>query len=408
MADDERDEEMRPEEEEEEEDEEAWAEPVVLDDLPVGNTTTFVGGFSPIKALPDAVGLWKNKDDRLIVLAGKYEADVSPDSNAHQGLVVQGDATAEASAVVFTGLLDVGATAGAKPPGTDAENAADEAEEHDEDGEQAAPPQPPRPLTIGHMTFLGGAVFSETSDATIDDCIFGGMFVDDANERVPRTVRCHGLSTVRLNKCTAYGMERSAVYCYPHARATFTDCTMIGAKKPPPPPPESERRRKRVVAAPVPPPAVPTACECEVGVHIDNAEAKFVGCVVNNFTIGYAFNDKCAGTTVEGSTVTEIATVAFLLGAGTSPAVRGNAAKLCGRECVVIGAKAHPTMRNNVFVGDARLKDGAVVTGICDNVLGLNGQLFVEGQRFNVKGFTVVAKDPTLVKPKKEEDEEEE
>uniref|UniRef100_A0A7S1PL20 Right handed beta helix domain-containing protein n=1 Tax=Neobodo designis TaxID=312471 RepID=A0A7S1PL20_NEODS len=407
MADDERDEEMRPEEEEEEEDEEAWAEPVSLEGLPVGNTTTFVGGFSTVKNLSDALAAWKNKDDRIIVLPGTYDADVSLDANGHQGLVLQGDATAEPSAIVFKGLLDVAATAGAKPPGSDA-MPAEEEEAEDEDGENAAAKQPPRPLTLGRMAFLGGAVFSETADADINECVFGSAFVDDAHERVPRTVRCHGLSTVRVNKCTCYGMERSAVYCYPHARATFTDCTFVGAKKPPPPPPEHERRRRRLVAAPPPPPSVPESCECEVGVHMDDSQAKFVGCVVNNFTIGFAFNDKCAGTTVENCTVTEIATVAFLLGSGTCPAVRGNSAKLCGRECVVVGGKAHPTMRNNVFVGDARLKDGAVVTGICDNVLGLNGQLIAEGQRYTVKGFTSVPKDPTLVKPKKPEDEDEE
>jgi hypothetical protein len=397
MADDEGD--VRPPEEgEEEEDEEAWAEPVSLEGLPHGNSTILVGGFSPITSLAVALQSWKDKNDQIIVLPGTYDVDVSLDSNQHQGLRINGDASADVSAIVFKGLLDVACTPGGKPPGAQTRAEGDD--------DEPAAKEVPRPLTIGHMTFLAGAVFSETSNLCVNDCVFGNIFSSEATERVPRTVRVHGLSTVRFDKCTAYGMERSAVYLYPHARATFTSCSFIGARKPPPPPTENERRRRKQVSAPPPPPAVPTSCECEVGVHVDNASSSFTDCIVNNFSIGFAFNDQCKGTVVEKCTITEMGTVGILLGSSSSPAVRGNTVKLCGRECVVVGSQAHPTMRSNVFVGDARLKDGAVVTGICDNILGLNGQLFTEGQKFTVKGFASVPKDPTLIKPKKVEEDE--
>ncbi len=133
---------------------------------------------------------------------------------------------------------------------------------------------------------------------------------------------------------------------------------------------------------------------------------KFKYCIVELFGIGVVLNDKCQGTVIEKTTITEIGTVGVLFNPGCVAAMRNSSVKLCGRECVVVGTKAHPSLRANIFVGDARLKEGSVGSGISDNILGLNGKLFVDGSQFTVKGFTTVPKDPTIVKPKKVEEDE--
>lgn len=397
MADDEREEDVAVEEEEEED----WSEPIPVDDMPAGNTTTFVGGFSPVTTVTAALANIRDKDDQVIVLPGKYETDVSLDSTTNDGLRFLGDANSQPGDIVFTGLLDVAYSVPAAAQND--EPAADE----DEDGPKK-PAEPPRPLTIRGMTFLAGAVFSELTQGAVDNCVFGHMYVEADGESVPRTVRCHGLSTVAFNGCRAYGSERSAVYCFPHARNTFVGCSFIGAEKPPPPPPVEKRKRRPVAPPPPPPPSVPATCECEVGVQCDDATAKFTDCIVNRFNIGMYCSAACKGAVIEQCSVSEIATVGILLGDECNATVRKATVKLCGRECIVVGAGAHPTLRENVLVGDVRLKRGAVASGASDNILGLNGNIIDEGGRFTVKGFTSVAKDPSLVKPKKVVDEDEE
>lgn len=401
MADDEEKDEVQ----EEVEDEEEWTEPVELEGLDDGHTTTFLGGFSPIRTMTDALTRIKRKNDQIIVLSGTYDTGVTLDSTLHDGLRFFGDAQASVEDIVFRGTLEIQYTVPEKkdaPPPT---------EEEDESGKKKVP-EPPRPLTIGHMTFLSGVVAQELTNAHVLDVTFGQRYVhppaNEEEEIASRLVRCHGLSTSTFEECTVFGVQTSAVYCFPYSRVTFSKCTFQSAEQPPPPAPTETRKKKKVVRPPTPPPAVPTReAECEVGIQCDDAQATFNGCTLRGFDIGIVFSGKCKGTKVERCKISEILTVGILFGKGASAAVRNNVVKLCGRETVVVSAEAHPILRDNILVGDARVARGAVGTGICDNILGLNGQLFDEEKLFTLKGFRTVEKDPSIVKPKKIVEEEE-
>jgi hypothetical protein len=223
MSDDE-----RSQHEEEVEDDEDWTEPVDLEGLEDGFSTFLVGRFSKHATVASAVAEVKHKEDRVLVLAGEYRGDVALDSTVNHGLRISGDATVDASAVVFKGLLDVQYS---KMEARAEETAGDD------DEDKPAEAAPVVPLTLTHMTFESGGVFTELTDADVTDVVFGAAVSSTSSaEEVPRTVRCHGLSTVRFNQCHIYGMGRSAVYCYPHARCAFTDCKVLGAKRPVPPP----------------------------------------------------------------------------------------------------------------------------------------------------------------------------
>jgi len=396
------------------EEEEAWEEPAEVDGLPDGNTTTFVGGFSPVTSVAEALTRLKHRDDQIVVLPGTYETGVKLDATAHAGLRFLGSAVGynaaegptTSAAVVFKGPLEIEYSI---PEQKREEPAADD----DDDGKPKGPGEPPRPLTIGHMTFLKGVVTKELAHARVHNVVFGERYVTAtpgtpgapgaATEEEPTWVQCRGLSTTVFEDCHVYGQRNSAVYCYPHSRVVFNGCVIEAAQRPPPPPPpEARGKKKKIVRPPTPPPAVPAeASECEVGVHCDDASAKFTGCTIRGFDIGACLNDVCKGTTFERCTVSEIYTVGFLLSNGASAAIRKNVVKLCGRETVVVGERCHPTLRDNILVGNARVARGAVATGICDNVLGLGGQAWNEEGQFVLKGFRTVDNDPSIVKPKK-------
>ena len=401
-----------------EEEEEQWEEPAELEGLPDGHTTTFVGGFSPITSVNEALSRLKHRDDQVVVLPGTYETGVKLDATAHDGLRFLGsavghnvaDGPTNAGAVCFTGALEIEYSIPEKKEETAP------ADEDEEGAAKAVNPEPPRPLTVGHMTFLKGVVTKELAHAHVKDVVFGDRYVKEAGSRSQvgvdddefPWVQCRGLSTTVFEECAVFGQRNSAVYCYPHTRVVFKNCQIQPAQVPPPPPAEAARgKKKKVVRAPTPPPAVPEeSAECEVGVHCDDASAKFIDCAVEGFDIGVCLHDACKGTTFDKCNVARCYTVGFLLTNGVKAAVRNCVAKLCGRETVVVGDKCHPTLRDNILVGNVRVARGAVGTGISDNVLGLGGQVLDEDGLYTLKGFRTVDKDPSIVKPKKVVEEE--
>jgi hypothetical protein len=159
--------------------------------------------------------------------------------------------------------------------------------------------------------------------------------------------------------------------------------------------------RRGYVPPPPPPPAAPQRTECDVGIFNDDASVTISRCSVSLCGIGVLFNDACKGCSADATRASEIATVGFLVGAGSAPKLTKCQAALCGRECLVVLEHAHPLVRDCAFVGNARLKMGCIATGMTDNVLGLNGVVTVEDERFQSKGFKSVPNDPTVVKIKK-------
>ena len=428
MAEDERDEgaahEGAPGEDEE------WTEPADLEGLDDGPTTVFVGSFSYFHTIASALEAIKRPADKMVVLAGAYEGDVTIDTTVRKNLSIQGDSTVPRSSVVIKGKLiltysEPAHTENAEPEPTEAEDkkapAADESQaegEGDNEGEpQKKKPkrdEPPKLLSITHLWFMNGADFTAQTNALLSDCQLGPLSSTAAPSGAPtpppRTVVCHALSTVRVSASTVCGCGKSAIYMYPRARCVLEGCEIAGYVKPPPASEETTKRKKipkSAVPLPPPVPQVPTKCECECGLYCDDSEGKLMKCTIQQCDIGVVCHDVCRGTVLEECTVQQMAAVGLLLDKGSCATVRKCIFKLCGRDAVIIGAQCHPIMRSNVMVGSVRVKHGASFTGICDNVVGCDGAVVVEDATFAVKGFQVVSVDPTVAKPKKKAPEAE-
>ena len=263
---------------EEEEDGEEWTEPVDLSELPDGNKTVFVGGFSTIKTINEALPQLKTAKDRVIVLKGSYEGDVTIDSTKWKGLIISGEEGSNANDVKIDGALNLDWSKPEINPDAEEETAVEEpaspvgedgeggAEEGGDAGEVEAKPKviaQPKLLTLSKLTFLKGAVVNAQTAADIVECNFG---TKTGSHAVPHTVQCHGFSTVMFRRCRIYGTQRSAVYCYPRSSALLDRCDIIGSEKPAPQSAPVKHKRG-YVPPPPPPPTAPTKCECEVGAH---------------------------------------------------------------------------------------------------------------------------------------------
>jgi hypothetical protein len=395
--------------------EEEWTEPVDLSELSDGHTTTIVGGFSSVTSINAALLLVKSTKDRIMITKGVYDGDVTIDSTKWKGLSVTAEEGCTTNDVKVQGKLvldwsvpppkkddeeEPEPEAAAPPPAQDGEAA------EGEDGEAAAAAAAarkkaslqPKLLTISGITFFGGAEVNAQTEADVVSCVFGSK---TAAVVQPHTVVTHAFSAVTFRRCQIYGTQRSAIYGFPRTKAQFDRCDVIGAEKPPANAVAVVKPKRGYVPPPPPPPVAPEKCECEIGAFCDNSNSVFRECTFSHFDLGILTRDTCKGLTFERCALSLIASVGVMIDAKSNPILRNCAVKLCKRECVVVGAEAHPTLRDNIFVGDVRLKRGAVATGISGNTLALNGKLWDDDGTFAVKGFTSVENDPTAPKPKK-------
>jgi hypothetical protein len=281
-------------------------------------------------------------------------------------------------------------------------------------------------LTVSGIAFQGGATFAEEANIALDQCTFGIPHVggdraatpntavagaaaaggDDA-VREQRTVRVHAFATPAFSKCRIFGADRSAIYCYPYAKAAFTLCDVVGMVAPPPPvqSPASARRMRAATPTPAPPAtAAPAKCLSDAGVHLDDAASTFHQCAVRNFNIGVVTNDACRGSKLSECAVSEIASVGYLLGPSCVAQLRECKGRLCGREALVLGARSHVSMRGCAFSGDVRVKDEAVLSALVDNLVGPEAaqwKVFNEAAQFSDRGFTVTEDDPSARKKRK-------
>ena len=283
-------------------------------------------------------------------------------------------------------------------------------DDEDEDGARRSKPRPPA-LNINGINFSNGVVAEAQTNAYLEDCAFGTAAFQPsgangssgANET---NTAVHALSTVAFTRCQLYGSNKAAVYCFPHSRATFTDCDVKGAKRPLTAEEIAALNAKKprgYVAPPPPAPSVPSAADlcCATGIFADDASAVFTNVDVSNVGIGVYAVGPSKGLRIESSAVKQCGTVGLLFDGGCEALAKGVAVTLCGRECAVFGA-GHPTVRECTFVGDVRLKARCEATGITDNVLGNSAVVINEDATFHIKGFTQVPHDPTAPKkPKK-------
>ena len=400
--------------------EDEWTELIDIGALDDGPTTTFVGGFSSTKTIDDALEGLVNYNDRIVVLGKVLKGDLKVDSTRFDGVQILAGGSAET--IVEGRLVLTYSTPG---PGIGLKRPAQAAAEDDQDtrkggeggldGEDGAPPQeeeaaegaeltdkePVRPsiLTVKNLTFTNGCIVEGLAKGDILDCTFG---VQTGEVVVDHCAATHALSGAEFVRCKFFGSKRSAVYNFPFSRTKFTDCTIRGTTRPPPAGSTDQKRQKRgYIPPPPPPPTAPQKTECDVGIYNDNAEVTIANCSISNFDVGVLFNDACKGCSVIASKVSEIATVGYLVSSGGCPKLSKCQALLCGRECFVSLENTHPSVRDCIFVGNARIKNGCVMTGMTDNLLGLGGTVVVEDQRFTAKGFKSVPNDPTIVKVKK-------
>lgn len=392
---------------------EEWTEPVDVSALGNdGPTTVFVGGFSTLRSAKEGLSAVTYRDDAIVVLPGTYEGDVVVDSTFYDGVNIRGEGS-----VTFTGRLVVDYTSfnpdrvlqlpqlgegeEVAAPAADGEEggAAEEpVEEEGEEGAKKTEPARPLALTLGNMTFLGGLLAEGLSKGYIDDCVFGEPVVE--NSSVIHCCTAKALTTVRCTRCTFYGATKSIVYAFPKSRAEFSECKFLGASKPAPPV-EAVRRKRGYVPPPPPPPTAPVSVLCETGVYLDDACVSIAKSSIANVGIGVLCRDECKDARIVETQISLTTATGVLLLEKAAPHFARSSVSLTGREALVVGHEAHPNIRNCVFVGDVRLKAESIHTGLTDNIIGLNHQLFVEGSHFRVKGFTVVPNDPTAVKPKK-------
>lgn len=391
---------------------EEWVEQVDVSALgDDGPSTIFVGGFSALQTATEGLAAVKYRDDRVVVLAGNYAGDLVVDSTRLDGVDVRGEGV-----VTFEGRLIVeytsfdpekalrvpqaaegadDAAAVAPAEGEDAPPPEEEPEEGEEGGKQE--PLRPQRLTIGNMSFLSGLLAEGLSTGYIDDCTFGSPI-----GALPLT-HCgvvKALTTVACARCKFFGNGKAVLYGFPRSRASFTDCTFGGAVKPRSDS-ENVRRKRGYVPPPPPPPTAPASTECDVGLYLDDASNTFAKCVVSHVGIGVLCRDECKGTLIEDCAVSLTSATGVLLLDKSCPRIARTSVSLNGRESLVVGNHSHPNVRKCNFVGDVRLKTQAIHTGLSDNVVGLSHQVIVEGTNFSIKGFTVIATDPTIVKPKK-------
>lgn len=448
-----------------EEEEDVWEEPVEdLESMEDGPRTIIVGGCSRVETIDDALERYRGPGDKIIIMPGVYETGMILDAGRFPRLQIFGafpaktdaeeraarqkqkelDATREEReeeeaankwlpapvfgpernpAVIFKGKLNVQYSEA---------TAANYDEEEQENGGKIAFGAVNK-LTVSNITFQGGATISEEADLILNQCNFGIPHLESEHQqqqqhqsgsgeedavREQRTVRINALATPEFNRCRIFGAERSAVYCYPYARASFKNCDIVGMV---PVPAVNEAgnnaRARRLLAAAVsssssassssssaPPTKPPAKCLSDVGIHLDDAGCKFHQCSVKNFNIGVVSNDRCEGTKLTECIVSEIATVGYLVGASCKMNLRECKSRLTGREAVVLGARSHVSMRDCQFSGDVRLKDEAILSALVDNVVGPQSsswKILNEAKEFTDRGFKIVEDDPSLRKKRK-------
>lgn len=462
MADNDNDEVNSQDQQQEEDD--VWEEPVEdVDALEDGPRTIIVGGCSRVDSVDDALERYRGPGDRILIMPGVYETGLILDSGKYPRLQISGafppptleeeraarekkryqeehaeeiaDAEANnrwlpplvfgperAPVVIFKGKLS-------------AQYQESTAVSYDEDEENSGGKLAvgaTRRLTVSNICFQGGASITEETDLALEHCTFGIPFLppaeigkkaddnkdDDDAVLEQRTVRVHALSTADFKRCRIYGAERSALYCYPIAKATFNNCEFVGMVPTPAnavsastsPTPDSGAARspsriKQAAPAPqAPATAAPASCISDAGIHLDDAGCTFSQCSVRNFNLGVVTNDPCQGSKLLECAVSEIASVGLLLGASSKLQLRECKARLCGREAVVVGPRSHVSMRDCAFNGDVRLKDGAVLTALVDNVVGPEASkwnVISEAKVFSDRGFRQVEDDPTARKKRK-------
>jgi hypothetical protein len=430
----------------------AWEEPVEdVDALDDGPRTIIVGGSSRVESIDDALERYRGPGDRIVVMPGVYETGMILDAGRFPRLHIVGahpaptdaeeraarakrreeqqnaDEIAEREAaerylppltfgpqrepvVIFRGKLSV-------------QYQDSTATSYDEEeGAKLADGAVPL-LTVSNIAFNGGASIAEQADIALDGCTFGIAHLGHAERgdassgggddavREQRTVRVHAFATPNLTRCRIYGADRSALYCYPFAKAALTGCDIAGMVSPPPPPAVptgslASLRRLKAAQAPPPPPATapPTLCLSDVGVHLDDSACTFSQCAIHNFNIGLVTNEACRGTKLSECIASEISTVGFFFAANAAVNVRECKARLCGREAALLGARSHVSMRDCAFAGDVRLKDGAVLTALVDNAIGPEAARWCvinEAPQFADRGFLLVEDDPSQRKKRK-------
>lgn len=443
--------------------EEVWEEPVEgVDELEDGPRTIIVGGCSRIDSIDEALDRYRGPGDRIVVMPGVYETGMILDSGRFPRLHIYGAfppptleeeraarekarelaanaeelaeqeqmnrwlpppvfGPARAPAVIFKGKLSVQYQEA---------TAVSYDEQEEENGGRVADGATKR-LTVSNICFQGGASIAEEADVALQHCTFGIPHLpeqtsnaggskendgggDDA-VREQRTLRVHALAVPVLERCRIYGADRSALYCYPFAKGTFSNCEFVGMVPTPVAAPVTIKqylanqvaggRTKQPAPAPAPPAtAPPAACLSDAGIHLDDAATAFFQCAVRNFNLGVVSNDACQGAKLTECVVSEIAAVGFLLGASCRAALRECKARLCGREAVLLGPRSHVSMRDCQLCGDVRLKEEAVLTALVDNVIGpekSNWKVICEAKQFSDRGFRTVEDDPTQRKKRK-------
>lgn len=294
-----------------------------------------------------------------------------------------------------------------------------------------------RKLTVSNIAFQGGASISEEADIVLKECNFGIPYVEapspsssssthgerDDSVREQRTVRVHALATPTFNRCRVFGAERSAIYCYPYARGVFNNCDVVGMINPPPGDAlsgQNSRTRRLLMqqqqqqqqqstsssssSSPSSSNKPPLKCLSDAGIHLDDAACTFHQCSVKNFNIGIVTNDPCEGTKFAECLVSEVASVAYLIGANCKANLRECKSRLSGREALVVGPRAHVSIRDCLFSGDVRLKEEAILTSLVDNIVGpesSNWKIMNEAKQFSERGFKIVEEDPSLRKKRK-------
>lgn len=399
---------------------EEWTDPVDIAALgDDGPATIFVGGFSELRTAKDGLEQMIYRDDKLVILGGRYEGNLILDSTYLNGAHVcgEGDVTFDGQLILAYSSydsdrilkipqgaeVDENAAAVAAEPNEDAPPADEEGEDEGDDAKKAVVVRPPR-LTISNMTFLSGLVTDGLATGYVDDCVFGTPVGEPALDHCATIA---SLCDAEFLRCRFYGSGKSVVYAFPRSKSSFVECSFEGSI-PAVTQTETVRRRRGYVPPPPPPPTAPTTVQCEVGLYLDDADIKISKCSVALVGIGILCHDGCKDTVVDDSLVTKTSTTGVYLMEHASPKIVRSRVNLNGREALVVGNHSHPNIRNCAFAGDVRLKTEAIHTGLTDNLIGLNKELSVEGKNFYTKGFTVVPTDPTILKVKKVVVEEEE
>eukprot|EP00760_Papus_ankaliazontas_P009188 PhM_4_TR13977/c5_g1_i1/m.15642 len=344
MSDDERDPELAEEEEEEEED--VPYEPIETDEMPNGERTLFVGGFSTLPRVSDALTELKDGESTVVVLPGEYNELVQLDKPVK---LLGSEGSAPNSVVMTKGMVTQRTASGS---------------------------------IIRDVTIKHGLEVGQQSNVVFVQC----QMIGSVSEAV---VSLHANQNATFTDCVIESDAPVAVYCYPRAGGQLENCTIKGKES-------------------TGPKATTVGVVCHDS-STNFVKCTITGAATSVFASGagveVAEGENPVRSTFEECKIDGASVTGALLDGATVARLIKTTVGTAGRYCIRCTGNAKPIIRECVVVGgDVRVAPTSR-PGMLDNII-VKGNVCMDNAALAVTGFTHREKVPPPPPPPKVEEEE--